>query len=61
MIIASGLPIMIGFTRVAASIRAKREPAPGRRPRSVGIFKSGLVPINIAPLWMASVALTNIS
>ena len=40
MIIASGLPIMTGFTRVAASIRAKREPAPGRRPRD-GSFPAG--------------------
>ena len=61
MIIAFGLPIKMGFIRVATSNNLLMLPAPGKSPRSVGIFKSGLVPINIAPFAMASVAMVNFS
>lgn len=53
--------MMMGSVCVAYLTKSTKEPAPGSIPLSLGILVSGLVPIKVAPFWIASTAIQNFS
>ena len=60
MMMASGLPIMMGFVWVAYSTNLTNEPAPGVSPRSLGRLLSALVPMKVAPAKIAKTATSSL-